>query len=122
MKVIENKKVLEPKDGERGSATLYSELMIHCINAGTKEGILISEMRAKLKVVELLEDSRDRDVIELEDADHEVVLEAVKTMKWAVIHRDIVEFAEAVEEATDKASENATDKSPEENTPKDGDT
>jgi hypothetical protein len=66
-----------------------------------ERGIEIDEMRKSIKILDLVEKSNG--VLELEDADWELLKQKTLAMPWAVVDPRIVQFHDEVVMATDKA-------------------
>jgi len=95
MKKFENKKT-EITNGE--STMSYAQLAGVCIkNINPQKGLTLEEMRQGIKVMDILE--KEPESIELEDADYNFLLQKVNTMPWAMYHKDVIAFADAVKEA-----------------------
>ena len=73
----------------------YSELLKTCLNVVPKEGFTPSEMRTRLRILDILEKANG--TIELEDADSQLTKKLVADMRWIVLSKDIVAFTEEVE-------------------------
>ena len=87
MKKIKNKKTTI--QGENGVLN-YAELAKLCVNQPKQGGYTVTDMQQRLRILDKLD--KKGDVIEIEDADFEVLKPLVKNMKWAIIHKDLVDF------------------------------
>ena len=95
MKKFENK-TTEITNGE--AKMTYAELALLCIkNINVQKGVTLEEMRQGIKVMDILESKPE--VIELEDTDHSFLLQKIDAMQWAMYHKDIVAFCDAIKEA-----------------------
>lgn len=73
----------------------YSELATECLGASSVNGVTISEMKHRMRIIDQVEKSNGH--IELEKVDFQVLKKCVSEMKWAFIAPGIVEFADAIE-------------------------
>jgi hypothetical protein len=96
MKKFECKKTELP--AEEGNVLSYSDLALLSINAPVKEGFTVEDIRGRIKVLDKLTDANAEDVVELEDAESNVLKMAVAAMKWNLIHKDIISFCDYVKE------------------------
>lgn len=92
MKILKNK-VTEIKKPD-GDGMKFSELAESCVNHPPKAGYTVTEMKERLNIVGKLD--HEKDTIELEDAEAAKLIECVTVMPWAMMHKEIVEFSEAV--------------------------
>ncbi|HYW86939.1 MAG TPA: hypothetical protein VFB50_04170 [Chloroflexota bacterium] len=65
-----------------------------------QNGATIAEMRKSMRVLDAL-DCSENGILELEDADWQVLKDKVEKMPWAMVDRRILEFCDDVMEATD---------------------
>lgn len=93
MKTIKNK-VTEIDKGE-GVKMKYSELAESCVNHPPQGGYSVTEMKDRLNLLGKLD--HDKEVIKLEDAEADKLVECVKAMPWGRMHKDIVAFSDAVD-------------------------
>jgi hypothetical protein len=96
-------KTIELKIVERaaGEPWDYREVIKNVINGvDPREGLSVDEMRKRLRVVDALE-ACDGPVLELEDADYELLARKVREMKWIVVDRVIVDFCDDIANAAD---------------------
>ena len=89
MKTIENKKTNVP-----GSVEKYSDLIMHCVKNPPKGGYDISEMRRRIRVMDVTE--KGGEILEFEDADFDCVKKCVKNMRWGFVHQEIINFDEYI--------------------------
>lgn len=73
----------------------YKELISAALNVVPQGGFSPEEIRKRLRVIDALDKSNE--VFELEDADVETLKRCVKEMKWGVMHKNIVEFNDDVQ-------------------------
>lgn len=90
MKKLENKII---QNGDK--QIKYSELLSTCLNQTPKEGFTPSEMRSRLRILDVLANANGE--IELEDADAAITKKLVSEMRWVVLSKDILEFTDEVE-------------------------
>ncbi|MCK5607124.1 hypothetical protein KAR91_34895 [Candidatus Pacearchaeota archaeon] len=89
MKTVENRKLKIP-----GGIEKYSELIMVCMKNPPQGGYDAEEMRKRIKVMDILD--KGGDSLEFEDADFECVKQCVKNMRWASIHKGILEFIDYI--------------------------
>lgn len=82
---------IELKPGEVATAATLLNL---CLANPPPAGFDYAMMRARNRVSDAIDGLRVGDEIKLEDADYATAVEAVKTMRWAAKHKDILKFAE----------------------------
>ena len=90
MKTLENKKF--PNGAEEIS---YANLLKLCVNQTPKEGFSPSDMRTRLRILDVLEKANG--TIELEDSDSKITKDLVAQMKWTILSKDILTFTDEVE-------------------------
>ncbi len=88
MKSIENKTTTIAKEGEVKHT--YADLLTNCLNNSPAGGFTPELMGARLRVIEAAK--KGGPTIELEDADAKTAKDAVNSMKWGVMHADLVAF------------------------------
>lgn len=100
MKRIALRTLTDPKDPS--SVIEYRAVIAQCLKVplDKQSGANIDEMRKCIRVLDAL-DSAQGDVLELEDADWEILKKKVTSMPWAVVDRRIVMFHDDVMLATD---------------------
>ena len=91
MKTVENKKLEVP-----GNIEKYSDLIMLCVTNPPQGGYDVAEMRKRLKVMDTIE--RGGDNLEFEDADFDCVKQCIKSMRWAFIHKEIIDFVDYISE------------------------
>lgn len=89
MKTVENKKLKIPGDVEE-----YSDLIMICVKNPPQGGYNVDEMRKRIKVMDVIE--KGGDSLGFEDADYECVKQCVKSMRWASVHKDIIDFVDYI--------------------------
>lgn len=82
------------EDGEIKSRDVIAQVAKY---AG-KEGINVDEMRRRIRILDAL-DAATGDALQLEDADHAVLVRALKGFPFAVAHRDLLRIVDDIEEA-----------------------
>jgi hypothetical protein len=93
MKTLTNKKT--EIEGFNDSKMTYADLAKICINVMPQGGLDVTEMIARLKVTNKLEE--DKTKIDLEDAEAETLKACVTSMKWTMMHQDLVDFIQEVD-------------------------
>lgn len=92
MKTLQNK--ITGIDKGNGTFMKYSELAESCLNHTPKDGFNVSEMKSRLDVMGKID--HEKDEIKLEDAEVLKLSGCVSVMPWAIMHKEIVEFSDAV--------------------------
>lgn len=93
MKKLENKTTEILKD--ENSKTTYADFCKVCINVMPQGGLDVIQMKTRLDIVTAIDNANGS--IELTEEQADTLKECVKEMRWAIIHKDVVEFTEAVE-------------------------
>lgn len=73
----------------------YSDLAKECLGGSTTQGINISEMRQRLRILDCVEKANG--TIELDPADITLFKKVVLEMQWLIVSNGIVEFVNDVE-------------------------
>ena len=96
MKTIENKETSIKETAEASSKNLtYCELLKLIMNVPPKEGYTISEMKMRLDIYAALVPS-EKNEMSLEDAPFEIVKQSVNNFRWALVHKDVVDFVDYI--------------------------
>lgn len=83
------------KDSEREDYLFkYSDLIKVVCDKPPAQGWTTTIMKQRLRIQDIIEQSKE--VIELEDSDATAVSVLVKSMTWAIKHKDLVQFEEDV--------------------------
>lgn len=84
----------------------YRAVITQCLRAplNRQQGASIDEMRKCIRVLDALE-AADGDVLELEDADWEMLKQKVEAMPWGWVDRRIVRFHDDVADASERLPE-----------------
>jgi len=91
---FKNKKT-EIKNGEDDFIT-FKDLAEACLNVTPEGGLNVSDMKNRLNVLAQLDKSNGTIKI-TGSAEEETLKQYVASMKWRIMHKDVVEFVEAVE-------------------------
>ena len=75
---------------EKGLQTDYKSVITMIINSPPREGLSISDMRKRIKILDLLEKSDE--ILEIEDEYYKLLQGLVKNFKWMQIDKNIIEF------------------------------
>ena len=92
---LKNETTAIVKDNE-GAKMTYADFAKVCINVMPEGGLDVLQMKTRLDVVTNLEAANGEIVLTSEEQ-VKALKECVKSMKWALIHKDVVDFTEAVE-------------------------
>jgi hypothetical protein len=68
------------------------DLIRHSLNNVPKDGFDVSDMMARLRIMNELEKVNGSEMLELEDADFTKLASCVREMRWTVLSRGIVDF------------------------------
>jgi hypothetical protein len=60
-------------------------------------GLTVDEIRKAVRIMDLIDKSKDK--LELEDADYDYLKNRIETNKFAIAHKDIIEFVDDILEA-----------------------
>lgn len=96
MKTIKNKTTeinVTPTGDEK---LTFADLAKVCVNNMPQGGLDVSQMKARLDVMEALEKANG-EIKLTTSAQTETLKDCVKAMRWAILHKDVVEFTDAVE-------------------------
>lgn len=94
MKSLQNKETAIKKT--ETEFTNYVDLAKVCINDMPQGGLDVSQMKARLDVMTAL-DKANGEVKFTTKAQVETLKNCVTSMRWAIMHEDVVGFVEAVE-------------------------
>lgn len=72
------------------------ELLKLVVNHATERGITISDMRTRMRILDVLEGSGDN--INIEDADFTLMKKLFDQYGWLQLHKDIIELADHLDE------------------------
>lgn len=106
MKTIELKRTKEKvevntKEGvkEVNVDVRTTDLLKTAINNPTKNGYSVSEMRQRIKILDLIDEAEKTEAtkLELEDVDFQALSQLVKETRWNVLSRSIIDFSEQFE-------------------------
>jgi len=90
---FKNKKTEITKD--ENEFITFKDLAKACVNVTPEGGLNVSEMKNRLNVMTQLEKSNGEINI-TGSTEEETLKNCVASMKWALIHKHVVEFCEAV--------------------------
>lgn len=73
-----------------------ADLLRDCINAIPKEGLSVSDIQNRLRVIKVVNQVKEENAttISLEDADFKTACDCVKPMRWVIIDPFIVDFCD----------------------------
>lgn len=69
-------------------------LLTTCLNAIPEGGLNFTEIRARNRVMDAIEAVPNCTEIKLEDADYAVAQGAIKTTRWAIRNKHLIQFAD----------------------------
>lgn len=108
MKQLQNRRVEFTARGEAIEAT-YVAFARSCLDNPPQGGFTLDEQRKRLRVLDALDGVAEDGVVVLEDGDAEKLQECVKAMRWAMMAKPILEFAEAVADMKSPPKSDADD-------------
>lgn len=89
MKTIENKKISIPGDIKK-----YSGLITVCVQNPPQGGYDVDEMRKRIKIIDIIE--KGGTALVFEDADFDCLKQCVNSMRWAYMHKEILNFLDYI--------------------------
>jgi len=92
MKTIENKKLEKASDVKN-----YASLALFICERPPLEGHTVATGRQAMKVCAILESQKEKESIELEDADFNFVKEQISKFKWGAYNTEIDDFVKSFE-------------------------
>lgn len=92
MKTIENNKLEKATD-----ISNYAALALFICERPPLEGFTVSTGRQAMKVCAILESQKEKESIELEDADFNFVKEQISKFKWGAYNAEVDEFVKSFE-------------------------
>jgi len=100
MKKIKNKQIVINDGKEKSESSLVAEMALSCTKQPTEKGFDVSEMRKRMRVVDVLEKAIEKKekTINLEDADYDELKKCVDSMRWAIVDKGILEFCDLIED------------------------
>lgn len=78
-----------------GKSVSYFDLLKLVLNTPVSSGISILEMKERFNIIDKI-DKSIKDSISLNDKEITLLKEQVNSYKWALMHKDILLFSEAV--------------------------
>ncbi len=93
---FENKKVEFKVIGQK---TNYFEMSIACLEAVKPEGITTGGMRRLYKLIDKLEDAKEKELVssvEFNKEEAKILLSSVKNMSWTIADRQILQFEDYI--------------------------
>lgn len=100
MKVLKNKETAIDVSNDSTKKVTFVDLAKACINNVPKEGLNVVEMQERLDVMKKL--TKANGEVSLENAEAETLKSCATSMRWLIMHDDVVEFIHAVENMKDK--------------------
>ena len=95
MKTLKNKKTTIDVSKDSTEKTTFADLAKACINNVPQTGLDVLQMKARLDVMKKIDSSNGE--IKLENAEADTLKECAKSMRWILLHEDVVDFLESVE-------------------------
>jgi len=93
MKTIQNLFDTVTINGEERTLTV-GDLLKECVNVIPKDGLNVEDIAARLKIVNVINQAKANNETSLifEDADFKTAASCVKQMRWAIVHKFIIDF------------------------------
>lgn len=92
MKTIENKKLEKATN-----ISNYAELALLICEKPPLEGFTVASGRHAMKVCDIIESQKEKESIELEDADFNFVKEQISKFKWGAYNAEVDDFVKSFE-------------------------
>lgn len=100
MKVIELKTV--------GDHSTF--VIVQNICSGSPQGMNLTQMRSRIRILDALEAAKDAKDFRIEDADYSTLVEALNSTQWAIAHRDLLVVVDGILNAPDATKLKAVEK------------
>ncbi len=100
MKILKNKTTTISVSNDSAKKVTFADLAKICLNQVPEGGLNVTEMQGRLDVMKKLNTSNGE--ISLENAEAEILKICTKSMTWLMIHDDVVEFVNAVDDMKNK--------------------
>jgi hypothetical protein len=97
MSKLTNKITTIKKSSDSEEKLDYSFFIIQCINVPPKEGYTVEDMKKRIKISEIAENTKLEEEFDFKAEDLIILKKCVNEMRWAVAHKDIVAFSDDVE-------------------------
>ncbi len=95
MMKLENKLTSLPKsETEKSNYVDLVRIVVNFVNP--REGIGADAMRKRMRILESC-DKASEELVELEDEDAKLLKSLVKSHVWPMMHKDLVDFTDAIE-------------------------
>ncbi|OGC68305.1 hypothetical protein A2415_04450 [candidate division WWE3 bacterium RIFOXYC1_FULL_39_7] len=76
----------------------YADFARTALNNTPQSGFSIDEMRKRMRILDILDKEKlGFEEMDLNNEDIKILKSSVSSMKWGVIHKDIIAFCDAVE-------------------------
>ena len=73
--------------------------LIRLVIDNAQQGATVSEMRARIRVLDALEANTDPDTLRLEDAEHGVLVAALNGFRFARVSKELLQMCDDILEA-----------------------
>lgn len=74
----------------------YFDFIKLIINAPSKEGYNVEEIRQRLQILEIININKENSIIEFELNHFTLIKNSINSFKWVQIHKDIVMFIDYI--------------------------
>jgi len=81
-------------DNEKEPPSTTAKLLVVCLKSMPERGFDFTEIRARQRIFDVIENVQDGGEIQLEDADHAKVVECVRASRWVEPSKHLITFAE----------------------------
>ena len=75
----------------------YADLLLFLYNQYNPQQISMAKMRTDMKIMDLLEENREKDSFEMEDSMKASIKDIVANSSWAIRHKALIEFGDYIE-------------------------
>lgn len=96
MKEFKNENLKDSDFAQSTGLKDFKDLALVCLNVKA-EGMDLREMRNRFKVIDKLETiTQDGQIVELEDSEHETLVNAINSTVWRLSSRSLLDFEDMV--------------------------
>lgn len=83
-------KQIKIKHAGEGVKTTTKEIITLVISNSPQKQLTIDEMRKRVSILQTFEAAGDKESFVLEDAEHQVLVDAIKTFPWALASKELL--------------------------------
>jgi len=75
---------------------LYSDLIIAALKSPRQEGYNYDELKSRFRIIDIMEPSKEGDIIELEDSDAAFLQPIMKNFPWRAVDKDLITMTDDI--------------------------